>query len=221
MSRDIHVVSININGVSQLLQANHQSAMSAYKKKPIESERVFLGMDGFEGDSVHDKKHHGGNHKAVCCYNLDRVEYWKNNLGIDTGLISPFGENLSLAGVEANEENIFIGDRYSLGESIVEVSEPRGPCYMIGIRHNYKAFALKCQQVGYTGFYLRTIKPGVVKKGDLLKHLYSAPEKISVMHINQIRYNQPSNKEELRRIYALEKLTPEWRDKIKLLIEKA
>ena len=131
-----------------------------------------------------------------------------------------FGENFTLCGTNADEEHVYIGDRYQLGEAIVEVSEPRGPCYMIGIRHNYKQFPLLLQQSGLTGYYLRTIKPGIVKKTDKLIHISSHPEKISVMDVNRVRYHDPENKEWLQRLISLEELTQEWRERFKRMLKK-
>lgn len=219
MNQNIFIESINIRGEAELLVADHQSAKSAYRKQPIKAEEIELGMEGFIGDFVNDKKHHGGNDKAVCCYNSDHFAYWKPELGFDLKPAA-FGENLTLKGNEALEENVFIGDRYKLGEAVLEVSEPRGPCYMIGIRYNYKRFPVHLQETGFTGFYLRTIIPGIVKKCDLLIHLSSHPEKISIMKINQIRYHDPKNKEWLQRFVDLEELTLEWREKFEVMLRK-
>jgi MOSC domain-containing protein YiiM len=219
MNKNIFIQSVNIKGKAEELKADHQSAKTAYCKEPIQQEEIFLTLTGFEGDIVVDKKHHGGNDKAICCYNADRFSYWKSELGFDLGFAA-FGENLTLQGQSALEENVFIGDRYQLGEAIVEVSEPRGPCYMIGIRYNYKPFPALCQQNGFTGFYFRTIKEGLVKKTDELIHLSSHPQKISVMHVNQIRYHDSKNKTELERLVNLEELTLEWREKFKVLLKK-
>ena len=139
--KDIEIISLNILGKPETLVADHQSAKTAYCKIPIGTESIELGMTSFSGDMVQDKKHHGGNDKAICCYNSDHFIKWKKELGFE---LSPaaFGENLTLKGESANEQNIFIGDQYQLGETVVEVSEPRGPCYMIGIRYNYKQFPI-------------------------------------------------------------------------------
>lgn len=219
MNKNIQILSISIKGKAEELKADHQSAETAYCKEPIQADSIFLTHTGFEGDIVVDKKHHGGNDKAICCYNADRFPYWKSELGFDLGFAA-FGENLTLTGQSALEENVFIGDRYQLGEAIVEVSEPRGPCYMIGIRYNYKPFPLLCQQTGFTGFYFRTIKEGLVKKTDQLIHLSSHPQKISVMHVNQIRYHDFGNKEELERLVNLNELTLEWREKFEVMLRK-
>lgn len=219
MNKNIPIQSLNIRGEAEKLVADHQSTTTAFRKEPITTESIFLTMTGFEGDMVYDKKHHGGNDKAICCYSADRFTHWEKELGFDLEP-SAFGENLTLSGESSLEEKIFIGDRYQLGEAIVEVSEPRGPCYIIGIRYNFKSFAKLCQDTGFTGFYLRTIKEGMVKPDDQMIHLASHPEKISVMHVNQIRYHDSKNKVELERLVNLQELTEEWRDKFAVLLRK-
>jgi MOSC domain-containing protein YiiM len=206
---NIDIVSINIRGKAETLIADHQSVKTAYRKIPIEAENIELGMTSFTGDMVQDKKHHGGNDKAICCYNSDHFLKWKTDLGFDLGPAA-FGENLTLKGESALESNVYIGDRYQLGEAIVEVSEPRGPCFVIGIRYNYKKFPVHLQQTGFTGYYLRTIKPGLVKISDRLIHLSSHPAKISVMDVNHIRYHDPKNKEWIQRLVNLKELSTDW-----------
>ncbi len=216
---DINILSINVLGKAELLVSDHQSARSAYRKLPIETDSIELGMTCFAGDMVQDTKHHGGNDKAICCYNTDHFKKWKDELGID---LRPgaFGENLSLEGENAEEQHVYIGDRYRLGDAEVEVSEPRGPCYMIGIRHNYKKFPMHLQESGLTGYYLRTIRPGLVRKTDKLIHLSSHPEKISVMNVNHVRYHDPENKEWLLRLLNLRELTSEWRERFEKMLNK-
>ncbi|MFA6945561.1 MAG: MOSC domain-containing protein [Pedobacter sp.] len=217
--KNIDILSVNVLGKAELLVSEHQSAQTAYRKLPISGDSIELGMTGFIGDMVQDTKHHGGNDKAVCCYNSDHFSKWKAELGFDLGPAA-FGENLTLSGLNANEENVFIGDRYKLGEAIVEVSEPRGPCYMIGIRYNYKQFPVHLQQSGFTGFYLRTIKPGFVRKTDTLIHISAHSEKISVMDVNFVRYHDPENKEWLQRLVNLPELTEEWRERFERMLIK-
>ncbi len=219
MSKDIRIQSINLKAQPELLVAKHQAALTAYKKEPTQNKLIYLTDTGFIGDIVVNTKYHGGNDKAICCYNADRFAYWKNTLGFN---MQPgaFGENLTLIGNTALEENVCIGDRYKLGESIVEVSEPRGPCYMIGIRFNYKKFPQLCQQTGYTGFYLRTIKEGNVSVNDTLIHLSSQPQKISIMSVNYTRYHDNKNKERLELLVNLPQLTLEWRQKFETILNK-
>jgi MOSC domain-containing protein YiiM len=218
--KNIQISSINILGKPELLVSDHQKAMTAFRKVRIESEGINLEHRGFVGDMVKNTKYHGGNDKAVCCYNSDHFEKWRNELGFDLEQ-GAFGENLTLWGENAHESRVYIGDRYQLGEAIVEVSEPRGPCYMIGIRYNYKKFPILLQKSGLTGFYLRTIKAGFVKKTDKLVHISSHPEQISVMDVNEIRYHNPGNKEWLERLIKLTPLTEEWRIRFEKMRIKA
>lgn len=218
MHKDILIKSINIRGKAELLVADHQSAKTGYRKEPVR-EGAMLGMTGFEGDIVVDTKYHGGNDKSICCYNSDHFARWKEELGFDLAAAA-FGENLTLLGTSANEDQVFIGDRYQLGEAVVEVSEPRAPCYMIGIRYNYKKFPMHLQETGLTGYYLRTIKPGYVKISDKLEHLSSHPEKISVMNINHVRYHDTTNKAWLERLVNLEELTLDWRQRLEKMLVK-
>ncbi|SKB65026.1 MOSC domain-containing protein [Daejeonella lutea] len=209
--KDISIISLNVLGKADTIVADHQSVKTAYCKIPIESESIELGMTSFAGDMVQDKKHHGGNDKAICCYNSDHFSKWQNELGFKLGPAA-FGENLTLTGEYGLEENVFIGDRYQLGDAIVEVSEPRGPCFVIGIRYNYKQFPVLLQKTGFTGYYLRTIKPGVVRKTDKLIHLSSHPEKISVMDVNYVRYHDPKNKAWIERLVNLKELSTDWHE---------
>ncbi|TAH03364.1 MAG: MOSC domain-containing protein [Sphingobacteriales bacterium] len=219
MNKNINIQSINLKEKGELMVAKHQTALTAYDKQPTQNKLVYLTNTGFVGDTVVNTKYHGGNDKAICCYNADKFAYWKNTLNIN---MQPgaFGENLTLIGNAALEENVFIGDRYQLGESIVEVSEPRGPCYMIGIRYNYKKFPQLCQQTGFTGFYLRTIKEGNVSVNDRLIHLSAHPQKISVMSVNYTRYHDNKNRERLEILVNLTQLTLEWRQKFETLLNK-
>lgn len=209
--KPISIISINILGKPEVISSEYQSVKTAFRKIPIETEGIQLGMTSFVGDMVQDKKHHGGNDKAICCYNSDHFKKWKDELGFELAPAA-FGENLTLEGDSALENNLFIGDRYQLGEAIVEVSEPRGPCYVIGIRYNYKQFPVHLQQTGLTGYYMRTIRTGLVKKTDKLVHISSHPEKISVMDVNQVRYHDSKNKEWVERLVNLKELSRDWRE---------
>ena len=217
--KTIDIISINILGKPELISSEYQSVKTAYRKIPIETGSIQLGMTSLAGDMVQDKKHHGGNDKAICCYNSDHFRKWKKELGFELGPAA-FGENLTLKGDSALENNVFIGDRYQLGETIVEVSEPRGPCYVIGIRYNYKQFPVHLQQSGFTGYYLRTIKTGLVKKTDKLVHISSHPEKISVMDVNHVRYHDPKNKEWVERLVNLKVLSGDWREMFEKKLSK-
>ncbi|MDB5120507.1 MAG: sulfurase [Sphingobacteriales bacterium] len=214
----ITISSVNIQGTPELLVADHQSVTTSFKKNPVNYD-LELGMNGILGDSVYHTDDHGGNDKAICCYNIDRFAFWKEKLGFNLSNAA-FGENLSLTGNAALEEHIFIGNRYQLGEAIVEVSQPRQPCYIIGVRHNYKKFVVHIQETGFTGFYLRTIKTGIFNSTNKLVPLFTHPDEISVMAVNRIRYHDTQNKEMLNRLANLNALTLSWQEHFGIMLNK-
>ncbi len=217
--KNIDILSFNLLGKTERLVADHQSVKTSFRKLPAEQDELTLEMTGFKGDKVTHTDVHGGNDKAICCYPAIHFAYWKETLDFD---LEPgaFGENLTLSGEAAREEQVCIGNRYQLGEAVVEVSEPRGPCFIIGIRYNYKPFPVHLQETGFTGFYLRTIVPGKVSRGDSLIHLSTHPEAISVMDANRVRYHQPNNKALLERLATLDVLTEDWRERFARMLRK-
>ena len=216
---NINILSVNIQGTPELLVADHQSVTTSFRKLPANDQKLYLGMEGIIGDSVYHTDVHGGNDKAICCYNADHYSYWKSLLNIDLANAA-FGENLTLTGDNALEKNVFIGNQYQLGDAIVQVSQPRQPCYIIGVRHNYKKFAVHIQETGFSGFYLRTIKPGEFHSSNQLIQLEEHPEKISVMAVNATRYHNTTDKGMLQRLANLEDLTPSWRKHFENLLQK-
>lgn len=214
----IDISSVNIKGTPELLVSDHQSVTTSFKKLPIETD-LELGMDGIVGDSVYHTDVHGGNDKAICCYNTDHFKFWKEKVRFDLENAA-FGENLSLTGDAALEQNVFIGNRYQLGKAVVEVSQPRQPCYIIGVRHNYKKFVVHVQETGFTGFYLRTIETGRFNSKDKLIPLFTHPAQISIMDANTIRYGDTHNREMLNRLANLDVMTLSWREHFEIMLNK-
>ena len=214
----LHISSVNIQGTPELLVADHQSVTSSFNKLPV-NYNLHLGVDGIIGDSVYHTEVHGGNDKAICCYNIDHFTFWKEKLGFDLSNAA-FGENLSLTGSAALEEHVYIGNQYQLGQAVVEVSQPRQPCYIIGVRHNYKKFVIHIQETGFTGFYLRTITPGTFNQSDNLIPLSTHPDQISVMSVNKVRYHDTGNKEMLNRLSNLHALTGSWQEHFGIMLNK-
>ena len=217
--KNIDILSINIKSSAERLVADHQSVTTAFRKIPVKNTTLQLTMTGIVGDTVHHTDVHGGNDKAICCYNADHFNFWADKLGLQFSAAA-FGENLTLTGETAHENHVYIGDRYQLGEAIVEVSEPRGPCFIIGIRHNYKQFPVHVQETGFSGYYLRTIQTGKLSPSDKLIHLSSHPEKITVMSVNYTRYHDTKNKEMLSRLVNLKELTIDWRERFEKMLNK-
>src|SRR5699024_8652399 len=132
---------------------------SASFKEPV-SGKVWLTETGLIGDEIGDKRAHGGPEKALFAYPMNHYAFWKEELDIEIG-VGGMGENLPLEGVD--ESAVCIGDQYQLGEAVIEVSQPRRPCWKPARRFKIMDFALRIQNSGRTGWYFRVIKEGYIE----------------------------------------------------------
>lgn len=119
-----------------------------------------VGWENLSGDGQADLKNHGGPDKAICVYPQDHWAYWEETFG---SVLFPgaFGENFTTEG--QIEEEIFLGDIYQCGTALVQVSQPRQPCWKLARRWRVKDLAAQVERSGRTGWYLRVLTPGVVE----------------------------------------------------------
>ena len=170
---------------------------------------VHLGSLGFDGDAVGDTVHHGGPDKAACVYAEARYGAWRSRYGAD--LPRPaFGENLLLAGTD--EERTCVGDVYALGGAVVQVSQPRVPCYKPAAFTGERRLTVDLRTTGWTGWYLRVIEPGVVAEGDAARLLERSDGAVSVARLNALRYGDEIDVDGLLTAAAAPGLMPAWRD---------
>jgi MOSC domain-containing protein YiiM len=140
---------------------------SAIDKRPVDA-RLWLGALGFAGDEHADARHHGGPDKAVHHYAHDHYAWWIREIGARDVLAQPgaFGENLSTHGV--TEQDVCIGDVFTLGGAVLEISQSRQPCWKLNVRFDHPKMAWLVQQSGRTGWYYRVLQEGWVAPGDVL-----------------------------------------------------
>lgn len=129
--------------------------------KEIVTDKLWLGETGLIGDEVGDLKHHGGPDKAIFAYPIKHYEYWKKELDIAEMGIGAMGENLAV--VHMDEHSVCVGDTYQFGDAVIQVSQPRQPCWKPARRFRIKDFALQIQNTGKTGWYYRVVKEGYVQ----------------------------------------------------------
>jgi MOSC domain-containing protein YiiM len=184
-----------------------QEVFTAICKQPV-NQAIMLTKTGFEGDGVGDRKHHGGEAKAVCAYSLDHYAYWEQALGIRLPTAA-FGENLTIAGL--TEETICIGDVFRLGAALVQVSQPRQPCRTLAARYGRSDFVKTVVDAGYTGWYFRVLEEGLVEPGAVLTLYERGPQQVTVAFANQIYHHDRHNRQGLERILAVAALSDSWR----------
>jgi len=140
---------------------------SAFRKQPVTGP-VFLLPTHLDGDEQGDTAVHGGPQQAVLCYAAAHYESWRRELGVDFGP-GGFGENFTVAG--ADEESVCLGDVYQVGDAIVRVTRPRGPCFKIGLRWHMPRLVKLVEQTGRHGWYMGVVQPGLVAAGDEMRLL--------------------------------------------------
>lgn len=123
---------------------------------------------GLDGDEQGDPRVHGGIDKAIHHYPFDHYATWRAELGALPLLAAPgaFGENLSSTGLD--ESTVCLGDRFTLGGALLEVSQGRQPCWKLNDRFGERVMARRVQDTGRTGWYYRVLRPGSARAGDLL-----------------------------------------------------
>jgi len=187
-------------------------------KEPVPG-RIALRTLNLDGDRQSDLSVHGGKDKAVYCYPVEHYEYWKVELPGHALPMGAFGENFTTEGL--NEDSVHIGDRISIGSAEVVVSQPRMPCYKLGIRFESDDMVRRFLASRRTGFYLAVKREGEVGSGDEVTVLDHDPNSISVSEINRLYIAKEYDKEDLRlvrRALTVQALPESWKQ---FLEEKA
>ena len=156
------VVSLNI-GLPREVTWHGISVSTAIYKEPVEG-RIAVRNLNFDGDRQADLTVHGGPQKAVYCYPHEHYSYWKEQLPGRELPIAIFGENLTTDGL--SEDSVHLGDRFSVGSAEFAVTQPRLPCYKLGIRFQDDGMVKRFLRSGRTGFYLAVTREGHVGVGD-------------------------------------------------------
>lgn len=185
-------------------------------KKPIQGS-VWLSNTGLHGDGQADTENHGGPEKAVFAYPLEHYGYWQKER--ETAEVGPGanGENFLLENVK--EDMVCIGDIYEIGEAIVQVSQPRQPCWKPARRFKIKNLALLIQKSGRTGWYYRVLKEGNIEEGQKLTLIERPYPNWTIAKCNEIMHSSSPNPVELRELAQCELLAHSWRGTLNKRIE--
>ena len=181
------------------VQFNAKTTTTGIFKVPVDGE-VFAGYENLQGDGQADLSVHGGRDKALYFYSLDYYPLWARELGRSELEAAQFGENLTVTGCV--DEDILIGTRLRAGNAEVTVTQPRIPCFKLGIRIGDADFPNRFWSTGRLGFYARVQRPGPVKSGDEIEILETPPHGITVRELWRTVITK--NSSEAR--YAMEQL---------------
>lgn len=170
---------------------------------------VRLGSLNLDGDGQADLQNHGGPEKAVNVYPSEHYAYWEQNLGLTNLSFGAFGENFSTQGIV--ESDVCIGDVFEIGEALVQVSQPRQPCWKLARRWRMKDLAIRVQDTGRTGWYFRVIREGLVQAGTTLRLLERPFPEWTVATANTVMHHQTEDREAARLLQACPLLSDRWR----------
>ncbi|WP_261320583.1 MOSC domain-containing protein [Qipengyuania aquimaris] len=194
--------------------------LSAIDKRPVEGP-VTIRSFGIEGDMVADTKHHGGPDMAVHLYPHDHYAEWDAWLGGHDLLSAPaaFGENLMVDGL--TEDGVHIGDRFRLGEALLEISQPRQPCWKIEHRFGRKGMVARIVKQHNCGWYFRVLEEGSAKAGDMLQRVETGHDQWTVERLFASLYDpaERADQGQLEEIANLERLCDPWREKARKALE--
>ena len=200
------IVAINIGSLNELNYNGKPEMTGLYKQPSIRP--VFLTKTGFIGDQQADLKHHGGMDKAVCVYSVEHYTYWQTIFPKELPPAA-FGENLTVQNMLETE--IHLGDIFQIGEAVVQVTQPRQPCYKLIWRYHMKELPVYMQNRGYTGYYFRVLQEGQVALQDEIVCLVYDTHQISIQFANQIMHHDTKNMEGIKKILAVDALSDSWR----------
>jgi len=188
------VISTNI-GNPTTIHWNGKEEQTGIFKYPT-NETLYLGKTDVAKDTVIDRKHHAGINKACYLFSADQYPYWKKlypKLDWDWGM---FGENLTIEGL--NEAKIRIGDIFKIGNALVQVSQPREPCYKLGIRFETQGVLRQFIDHGFPGTYVRILEEGEVKTHDELILVERSENPLSVWQFYELLYVKEKDLEILK-----------------------
>ena len=185
--------------------------VSAIAKEAV-AHPLWLGREGLEGDAVADRSVHGGPEKAVLAGAVEHLPFWRELLALEALGPGAFGENLVLEG--ALEADVCIGDTFAVGEALVQVSQPRQPCWKQARRWRRPELALQMQHTGRTGWYLRVLREGRVQAGDVLSLVERPLPQWTVARANGVMHGRPVDREAAAALAGLSQLAERWRESL-------
>ena len=175
------VTSVNVGTPVRLVTPKGRQVRTAIWKQPVEGRVAARGIN-LEGDRQADLSVHGGPEKAVYAYAREDAAWWERTLGRELGP-GAFGENLTTAGIEIT--NALIGERWAIGSTLLEVCQPRFPCYKLGLRHGDPKMLKRFGDARRPGAYLRIVEEGELGAGDAIDVVERPGHGVTIALVNE------------------------------------
>lgn len=209
------LLSVNVS-LPKTIDHSGKSVTTGIFKEPV-AKRVMVRRLNLAGDGQADLTVHGGVDKAVYVYDLASYRYWERELGRADLAFGHFGENLTVEGLP--DDQVHIGDVFRVGEALLEVSQPRVPCYKLEIKMEMPGFSRQFLASGRLGFYCRVLEEGTVGAGDPIERVKAGPEQLSVRETAHLLYFENDNIDRIRQALNIPALAQVWRNAFAELLE--
>ena len=201
------ILSVNV-GLPMEVTSQGKLVSTGIFKKPVKAP-IMLRTLNLDGDGQADLTVHGGVAKAVYAYPSEHYDYWRDELpGVDLSW-GMFGENFTTEGLL--EESVYIGDRFQIGDTEVTVTEPRMPCYKLGIKFGRPDIIKRFLASRRTGFYFAVVRGGMVGAGDAIELIGREQQEVSVADITRLYAFEKDDLKTLRRAVEVEALPENWK----------
>ncbi|HEX6723814.1 MAG TPA: MOSC domain-containing protein [Gaiella sp.] len=213
----MRVLSVNV-GLPRVVTWRGKPVTTGIFKEPV-AVRVPLRTLNLDGDGQADLRVHGGPDKAVYAYPSESYELWSRErpeLALGSGV---FGENLTTEGLL--DDDVSVGDRFRVGTAELVVTQPRLPCFKLGIRMGRDAFVTEFLERGLLGFYLAVVREGDVAAGDPIVELHRDPRRFGVTEVARLYAQDRDDVEGMRRAASLDVLPASWRDHFRKRAQRA
>jgi MOSC domain-containing protein YiiM len=197
------VLSVNV-GLPREFEYNGRPARSAIWKAPVAGRVAARGVN-LAGDDQADRRAHGGPAKAVYAYAVEDLGWWAQEIGRPLQY-GELGENLTTEGIDVN--GALVGERWAVGTTVLEVSEPRVPCWRLGVRMNDKRFPRRFTEALRPGALLRILVEGDVGAGDEIQVLERPDHELTVRDVLRI---YAFDRQEVGRLLAIPRMSESWR----------
>lgn len=185
--------------------------------KEAVSGRVHLGGMNLAGDGQGDLKNHGGEFQAVYCYPHEHYAFWAAELTRDDFAFGQFGENFTTQGLL--ESKVCVGDTFRIGAALIQVTQPRAPCYKLANKIGISGFDKTFLRANRSGFYVRVLEEGDVGAGDSIALISKDPVGMTVADVNAALYLDKQPKE-AERALKVEALSPGWKRSFEKLLAR-
>ncbi|MEP6888982.1 MAG: MOSC domain-containing protein [Nitrospirales bacterium] len=185
-----------------------RSVTTGIFKAPVPG-RAMARRTNLDGDRQADLSVHGGADKAVYVYPFEHYATWARELGRSDLAFGQFGENLTVEGMR--EETVHIGDIFRIGGALLEVTQPRVPCYKLGLKMGSTQFPKKFLASTRTGYYVRVLEEGDVGTGDSIERITADPERMTIRQTVRLAFFEQDDVALLEKVLRIRALSSEWR----------